>query len=127
MAYKVFLWDVLNSTMFVIHEKNPSKYLPFKGNLPLVNPGQEMLFRIGCENKTYLEECDDWIQQVFIKAQRIVDIERAFVEFLKDNNLHANYFKMSDEEKADVIQRFFDTGMFDEYDLVIRDSEYGNL
>lgn len=127
MENRVLLFDVLNSTMNVITAKQPGVFLPFKGEFPLLNPGQEQLFNIGCEGKTYADECDDWIQQILIKAQRIVDIDNAFFEFLKENGLDMVYAKMSRKDKISEIKRFLDSTILDPSDLIIKDGEYGKL
>lgn len=127
MENRVLLFDVLNSTMNIIKAKRPSRFLPFRGNFPIINPGQEALFNAGCEGKTYLDECEPWIQQALIKAQRIADIENGFYSYLKSNNLDVSYHKMSGKEKADEIKRFFNTTILDVEDLIIKDSEYGQL
>ena len=124
---RILLFDVLNSTMKIIKAKRPSQLLPFKGNFPLINPGQEPLFNAGCEGKTYLDECEPWIQQALIKAQRIADIEKGFFEYLKRNNLDVSYYKMNGKEKAAEIKRFFNTIILDVTDLEIKDSSYGQL
>lgn len=124
---RILLFDALNSTMKIIKAKRPSQLLPFKGNFPLINPGQEPLFNAGCEGKTYLDECEPWIQQALIKAQRIADIEKGFFEYLKRNNLDVSYYKMNGKEKAAEIKRFFNTTILDVTDLEIKDSSYGQL
>lgn len=124
---RILLFDVLNSTMKIIKVKRPSRLLPFKGDFPLINPGQEPLFNAGCEGKTYLDECEPWIQQVLIKAQRIADIESGFFEYLKRNNLDVSYYKMNGKEKANEIKRFFNTTILDIEDLKIKDGTYGEL
>lgn len=127
MKNRILLFDVLNSTMNVVREKQPGRFLPFKGDFPLLNPGKEQLFNIGCEGKMYLDECDDWIQQILIKAQRIVDIDEGFFEFLKENGLDKVYFKMSNKDKISEIKKFFNSTILDPSDLIIKDSEYGRL
>lgn len=127
MENRILLFDVQNSTMRIIKAKRPSQLLPFKGNFPIVNPGQEDLFDAGCEGKTYLDECEPWIQQAFIKAQRIADIEKGFFEYLKRNGLDKKYYRMNGKDKAAEIKRFFDSTILDVEDLVIKDSTYGQL
>ena len=124
---KILLFDVLNSTMTIIKAKHPSQLLPFKGKFPLVNPGQETMFDAGCDGKTYLEECPDWIQQILIKAQRIKDIEEGFFKYLKNNGLDKKYYNMSGKEKAFEIKRFFDSTSLDINDLIIDDGYYGKI
>ena len=127
MKNRILLFDVLNSTMNVIKEKHPGTFLPFKGDFPLLNPGKEQLFNIGCEGKMYLDECDDWIQQILIKAQRIVDIDTAFFEFLKEDGLDKTYAKLSKKDKISEIKRFLDSTILEPGDLIIKEGEYGKL
>lgn len=124
---RIFLWDVINSTMLYIDQERPSKLLPFKGKFPILNPAQMDLFRIACENKTYMDEIPNWAQQAIIKAQRIADIDRGFQEYLTSNGIQAKYMKMSGKDKAEEIKRFFDTTCLDVTDLIIDDGYYGKI
>ena len=124
---RIFLWDVINSTMLYIDKKRPSQLLPFRGNFPILNPAQMDLFRIACENKTYMDEIPDWAQQAIIKAQRIATIENGFKEHLLKNGILPEYMKMSGKDKAEEIKRFFNTTILDIEDLEIKDSSYGQL
>ena len=127
MEGKIILFDVLNDTMCVIKEKRPSKLLPFKGAFPLIEPWQEDLFRDGCNGKTYLEECEPWIQQALIKAQRIVDIERSFREYLSNNGITTEaYFKMDGKQKAAEITRFLGANSLTVESLVIKGKNVPN-
>ena len=124
---RVFLWDVLNHD-FDLRAKQPGKYLPFIGDLPLIKTAaEEELFRVGCEGKTYLDECDNWIQQIIIKMQRIRAIDNGFRDFLEMNGILKKYVKMSSDEKVVEIQRFVDSTIIDKEDLIIKDSTYGKL
>lgn len=124
---RIFLWDVINSTMLYIDKKRPSQLLPFRGNFPILNPAQMDLFRIACENKTYMDEIPDWAQQAIIKAQRIATIENGFKEHLLKNGILPEYMKMNGKDKAEEIKRFFNTTILDIEDLEIKDSSYGQL
>ncbi|MBR6192062.1 MAG: hypothetical protein IKQ68_07905 [Prevotella sp.] len=124
---RVFLWDALSNNVDLT-AKQPGIYLPFVGDLPLIkNPGQENLFRMGCEGKTYLDECDNWIQQILIKAQRISAIDNGFRDFLIQKGILEKYVKMSSDEKVAEMQRFFDSTIIDKEDLIIKNSVYGKL
>lgn len=127
MENRIFLWDVINSTMLYIDQKRPSKLLPFRGNFPILNPAQMDLFRAACENKTYMDEIPDWAQQAIIKAQRIADIENGFKKYLLKNGILPEYMKMNGKDKAEEIKRFFNTTILDIEDLEIKDSSYGQL
>ena len=124
---RIFLWDVINSTMLYIDQRRPSQLLPFKGNFPILNPAQMDLFRAACENKTYMDEIPDWAQQAIIKAQRIADVENGFKEYLNSRGILAKYMRWGGEKKAEEIKRFFNTTCLDIDDLIIKDSVYGQL
>ena len=124
---RILLWDVINSTMLYINQKRPSQLLPFKGNFPILNPAQMDLFRIACENKTYMDEIPDWAQQAIIKAQRIADSENGFKEYLLSNGILPEYMKMDGKKKAEEIKRFFNTTCLDIEDLIIGEDNYGKL
>jgi len=123
MEGKINLFDVLNNTMTYIRAKNPSNLLPFKGDLPIIKPWQEDLFREGTNGKHWLEECDDWIQRVLIKAQRIADIDNGFREYLYNNGIHHEYFKMNGEKKVVEIKRFLDSNSLTIDDLIITNDD----
>ena len=126
MEGKIILFDVLNDTMSVIKEKTPSRLLPFKGDFPLVQPWQEELFRKGCSGKMYLEECEPWIQQALIKAQRIRDIEDGFREYLNNNGLTQRYMEMDGKQKANEIARFLAANSLTTDSLVIKGKNIPN-
>lgn len=119
MEGKIILFEVVNNTMTIIKAKKPSRYLPFRGSFPLVQPWQEDLFREGTNGKMYLEECEPWIQSALIKAQRIKDIENSFREYLSNNNLEREYWKMDGKQKAAEITRFLGANSLDVNSLII--------
>lgn len=124
---RIVLFEVLNNTMNVVMSKKPSNILPFKGDLPLVEPWQEDLFREGTVGRTYLDECEPWIQIALISGQRIVDIENSFREYLNQNGIVAEYFSMDGKKKAAEILRFLNANSLTVDDLVIQTkSRYGN-
>jgi hypothetical protein len=129
MKGKISLWDIMNKTQFIVQEKTPSRFLPFKGNFPLVTPGKQILFFNGTDGKKWLEECDDWIQQILLKANRIADIENSFINYLDNKKIkYGDYLRMSGKEKEKVIKDYFCTTIIDAEDLIIKDeSDYGKL
>lgn len=127
MENRILLLDVISETMAYIDKKHPSTLLPFRGNFPILNPAQMDLLNIECEGKTYMDEIADWAQKALIKAQRIVDIEKGFREYLNNNGLATEYCKMSGSKKAEEIKRFFNSTSLNLEDLIIKDSVYGQL
>lgn len=126
MEGKIILFDVLNATMSIIKEKHPSPLLPFRGALPLIEPWQEDLFREGTADKRYLEECEPWIQQALIKAQRIRDIEDGFREYLYINGLSQRYMEMDGKQKANEIARFLAANSLTTDALIIKGKNIPN-
>ena len=122
MNKRIILFDVLNDTMAIIKEKQPGNLIPFKGDLPLLEPWQEDLFRKGTsgEDKMYLQDCEPWIQDILIKAQRIRDIEDGFREYLITNGILESYFNMNIKKKADEISRFLSISSLDVSCLTIK-------
>ena len=120
MDKKIILFDVLNDTMSIVMEEEPGRLIPFKGDFPLVEPWQEELFRKGTDGKMYLEECEPWIQDILIKAQRIHDIEDGFCEYLKSNNIFQIYNKMDAKRKVFEISRFLKASSLDVTSLTIK-------
>ena len=122
MDKKIILFDVLNDTMAIIKEKQPGNLIPFKGDLPLLEPWQEDLFHKGTsgEDKMYLQDCEPWIQDILIKAQRIRDIEDGFREYLTTNGILKSYFNMSAKKKAYEISRFLSISSLDVSCLTIK-------
>ena len=126
MDGKILLFDAVNETMAYITREKPGMFIPFKGNFPLVRPGQEELFRQGTENKMYLEECEPWIQNVLIKAKRMVDIDRGFHDYLKENNILKTYSNMNSKQKAGEIVRFLRANCLSVESLTIKSGEYND-
>lgn len=122
MNKRIILFDVLNDTMAIIKEKQPGNLIPFKGDLPLLEPWQEDLFRKGTsgEDKMYLQDCEPWIQDILIKAQRIRDIEDGFREYLITNSILESYFNMNIKKKAEEISRFLSISSLDVSCLTIK-------
>lgn len=90
-----------------ITEFTPSAIIPFKGNFPLLPPYKIDDFSKGIEH-IYLDECEDWIQDLVVKGVRMQSIEEGFREYLDSNGITDKFNEMKSADKATELVRFLD-------------------
>lgn len=104
MARELVSIEVAKAWRFIT-EFTPSAIIPFKGNFPLLPPFRIEDFDKGI-NHVYLDECDEWIQDLVAKGVRMQSIEDGFREYLEENGLSEKFFEMKSADKATELVRF---------------------
>ena len=92
--------------MLTVSAEKPSKYIPFKGDFPLLSPALEKEYFKEVTTHTYLDEVEPWVQNIIGHAERIVTIEEGFKDYLEDNHVLNSYNQMTNADKADWLVRF---------------------
>lgn len=92
-----------------IFEKVPSEYIPFKGNLPVLDVCHKKEYMELVQNKIYVEECPDWAQEATNIGEFIFTLENNFKEYLKSVGKLDEWGKMKSPDKATELVKFLDS------------------
>ena len=103
---KVVLSKIAGLVQPYIRESKPSEFVPFKGQFPLLEPYRYEDYSKEIESHQWLEDCEEWVQDIILKGEQIATIEKGFIEFLKENNTYASFIEMKSSEKADELIRY---------------------
>jgi hypothetical protein len=90
-------------------KKIPSEFIPFKGEFPIVENYRFNLLYQQIRDHRYLDECDLWVQDAIIKADRIFLMEKRFKEYLEKQGKLDTFQELSNPEKATLLVKFMDS------------------
>ena len=97
---------------FIFSDK-PSKYIPFKGEFPVLDRCNYDEFNTIVKEKEYVDECPDWMQEAINKGLFMQRLNNAFVEHLHTTDLFDKWKQMKSSDKATELVRFLDTQCLD--------------
>ncbi len=103
---KVVLSKIAGLVQPYIRLSKPSEFIPFKGQFPLLEPYKYDDYLKEITSHQWLEDCEEWVQDIILKGERIAVMEDEFVQFLKENNTYVNFVQMKSSEKADELIRY---------------------
>lgn len=106
---EVKVFDIANKVMTIVSKKTPSRYIPFRGNFPLLQPWQEDAYGEEITSEKNLSEVPEWVQDIILKADKIRRMDEGFEEYLRTNGIFHNWFSLSSSEKATELYRFLDS------------------
>lgn len=92
-----------------IFEETPSQYLPFSGNIPVLDKCYKKDYMDYVQNKMYVEDCPDWVQEATLTGEFIFTLELNFKDYLKNKKLLDKWSDMSSSDRATVLVRFLDS------------------
>lgn len=87
----------------------PSEYIPFKGKFPIVEDYRLNELYKQIRDHRFLDECDEWVQDAIIKADRIFLMEKYFIEYLEKEGKLDTFHDLSNSEKATLLVRYMDS------------------
>lgn len=104
MEKSVFV--LANDVFTIINEKKPSRFVPFKGNFPLLSPALEEEYSKEITSGKTIDDVAPWVRDIIYKALKIKRIDEGFVEYLKYNGIWKQFPKLSNADKATELIRF---------------------
>lgn len=103
---EVRVFDVANEVLGIVGQKQPSSFIPFKGNFPLLPKCLEEDYSNEVASTKLLNETPVWVQDIINKALKIKNIEDGFIEYLKFNGIFKEFKSMDNSDKATELARF---------------------
>lgn len=103
---EVRVFDVANEVLGIVEQKQPSAFIPFKGDFPLLKPCLEEDYGKEVASSKLLTEVPEWVQDIINKALKIKRMEDGFIEYLKFNGIFNEFGNMKNSEKATELVRF---------------------
>ena len=97
---------------FIFSDK-PSKYIPFKGEFPVLDRCHYNEFNTIVKEREYVDECPDWMQEAINKGLFMQRLNNAFLEHLNTTGLFDKWKQMKSSDKATELVRFLDTQCLD--------------
>jgi len=93
----------IGKVSFLIPEKKPSEIIPFKGNLPLVDPLSYTQFLDKIDQMLF-NDLSDEVKEIVFKAEKIKYMNDSFEEYLNDLGIGTKGFQaFENEKKADTL------------------------
>lgn len=90
-------------------KETPSEYIPFKGKFPIVENYRFNLLHQQIRDHRYLDECEQWVQDAIIKADRIFLMEKRFKEYLEQHGKLDKFQDLNNSEKATLLVKYMDS------------------
>lgn len=93
-----------------VNLKQPSKLIPFKGDLPMLNDIDAIKFRDTIRETLSLDELSPLFQRVATEGYRIAVMEEGFIAYLRERAITPDDFvKLSNADKSDYLLDWMNT------------------
>lgn len=93
-----------------VNLKQPSKLIPFKGDLPMLNDIDAIKFRDTIRETLSLDELSPLFQRVAMEGHRIAIMEDGFTRYLRKQGITpADFVKLSNADKSDYLLDWMNT------------------
>lgn len=91
-----------------IFEEKPSRYIPFRGDFPILPAWRHEEYNKNLDSCKYLNDCPEWMQIAIVKGERVRSIDEGFKDWLRKEGKFDNFFKLDKGEKATLLVKFLD-------------------
>lgn len=92
-----------------IFEDTPSKYIPFSGQLPILDVSKKEEYNKYLFNEEFVEDCPEWVQDAVYKGEFVFTLDYNFKQYLKSKNMLDKWDSIKSSERATTLVRFLDS------------------
>lgn len=94
--------------MGYIFDDKPSRYIPFKGDFPILPKWRLEEYNQNLDKCKYIDDCPEWMQMAIVKGERLRSIDEGFQTWLDKKGKLNSFVKLDKGEKANLLVRFLD-------------------